>query len=153
MVSSLRATIRHAKEKYRNGRRKHEEQPPPPSPESQDRLTTDTDVHAAASYNPSKNLWEVAGEKLDEEHRKALGLESALPITDAIEDVIETTEQKYREYKEGGLNIRKRDGGHINVRDSAKNIILHALQVQDLIKTLVSFDPTGHGEYLEGVPA
>ena len=47
-----------------------------------------------------------------------------------------------------GLKIRKRDGGHINVRDSAKSIILHALQAQDLVTRLVSFDPTGHGTLL-----
>ncbi|PWY91628.1 hypothetical protein BO94DRAFT_574028 [Aspergillus sclerotioniger CBS 115572] len=91
-----------------------------------------------------ENLWEVAGERLDEECREALGLKTASPVANAIEDVIKITEKKYREYKEGGLKIRKRDGGQINFRDSAKNIILYALQAQDLIKTLVAFDPTGH---------
>ncbi|PYH73951.1 uncharacterized protein BO88DRAFT_484802 [Aspergillus vadensis CBS 113365] len=120
-------------------REKHDEQPGT-SPR-----TGDVCVVANDDVTPQRaNLWEVAGGKLDENDRKALGLERPLLITDVIKDVIKSTEDKYREYQEGGLKIRKRDGGHINVRDSAKNIILHALQAQDLVTKLVSFDPTGH---------
>lgn len=126
-----------------HGREKHDELSGPlPS-------TGDVCVVANDDDTPQRaNLWEVAGEKLNENDRKALGLERPLLITDAIEGVIKSTEEKYREYQEGGLKIRKRDGGHINVRDSAKNIILHALQAQDLVTKLVSFDPTGHGKLL-----
>ena len=130
-----------------------DEQPTPPS-KAQDRVINKVDSNVSSTRGAKaddphrENLWEVAGERLDEKCREALGLESASPITNTIEDVVKTTEHKYREYKEGGLKIRKRDGGHINVRDSAKNIILYALQAQDLVKTLVAFDPTGHGEYL-----
>ncbi|GLB11572.1 hypothetical protein AtubIFM57258_008442 [Aspergillus tubingensis] len=138
-------------------------------PEKRDELsgppgrTGDVCVVANDDVTPQRaNLWEVAGERLDENDRNALGLEPPLLITDAIEGVIKSTEEKYREYQEGGLKIRKRDGGHINVRDSAKNIILHALQAQDLVTKLVSFDPTGHdvdseaqhqvhAEYLAGI--
>ncbi|GLA95787.1 hypothetical protein AtubIFM61612_008635 [Aspergillus tubingensis] len=129
-----------------HGREKRDELSGPPP------RTGDVCVVASDDVTPQRaNLWEVAGGKLDENDRKALGLERPLLITDAIEGVIKSTEEKYREYQEGGLKIRKRDGGHINVRDSAKNIILHALQAQDLVTKLVSFDPTGHAEYLAGI--
>lgn len=127
-----------------HGREKRDELSGPPP------RTGDVCVVASDDVTPQRaNLWEVAGGKLDENDRKALGLERPLLITDAIEGVIKSTEEKYREYQEGGLKIRKRDGGHINVRDSAKNIILHALQAQDLVTKLVSFDPTGHGKLLQ----
>ncbi|KAH8430499.1 uncharacterized protein LDX57_008161 [Aspergillus melleus] len=149
MLSKLRAKIK-SKKGDRHCRERHNEQSPPVSIKDQDRIETNADVEVSSKRDakddePSReNLWEVAGKRLDEKDRKALGLEGSFPTTDAIQDVIETTEKKYREYKEGGLKIRKRDGGHINVRDSAKNIILHALEAQDLVKASVSFDPTGH---------
>ncbi|KAI2824605.1 hypothetical protein CBS115989_562 [Aspergillus niger] len=135
----------------RHGRlEKHDEQLNlSPSTKARDHVVANHDVEVsstqeAESTSQRANLWEVAGEKLNENDRKALGLERPLPITDALESVLKSTEEKYREYKKGGLKIRKRDGGHINVRDSAKSIILHALQAQDLVTRLVSFDPTGH---------
>lgn len=85
-----------------------------------------TSARGADTDTPQrKDLWAAAGERLEEKYRIALNLESVGPVTDSIDDVIKTTEEKYREYKEGGLKIRKRGGGHINVRDSAKNIILY----------------------------
>lgn len=102
------------------------------------------------SNTPSskRNLWEVAGERLEEKHRIALDLENASPVAERIDDVIKTTEEKYREYQEGGLKIRKRGGGQINIRDSAKNIISYTLQAKDLVKALTSFDSTGYGKFL-----
>lgn len=136
----------------RHAREKHGDQSQPPSTNDDDRIATRTDHsvssldEASTDNSPRRNLWEVAGERLDKKHREILAQESASPITNAIEGVIKTTEEKYREYKEGGLKIRKREGGQIDVRETAKNIILYALQAQELVKALVSFDPTGHGE-------
>lgn len=110
--------------------------------------TSIRDANAAISQKEADNLWEVAGKKLEEKHRIALNLENAPPVTESIDEVIKTTEEKYREYKEGGLKIRKRGGGHINVRDSAKSIILYTLQAKDLVQTLISFDSTGYGQCL-----
>ncbi|KAL3260405.1 hypothetical protein ABHI18_004610 [Aspergillus niger] len=138
MFQRLRNKLNFTK-RNRHGRGKDDKQPPPPSTKD-DRVV----ANAESPTLQRVNLWEVAGENLDENDRKALGLEDPSPITDALERVIKTTEEKYREYKEGGLKIRKRDGGHINVRDSAKNIILHALQTQDIVTKLAAFDPTGH---------
>ncbi|XHG01776.1 hypothetical protein AWENTII_005149 [Aspergillus wentii] len=149
MFLRLCAKLNFTKSDRRDGE-KHDEQPPRPNTQVQNRVMKKADVDVSstqdtkASKHPRENLWEIAGERLDDKYRKFLDLDSPLPITKAIEDVIESTEKKYREYKEGGLKIRKRHGGHINVRDSAKNIIRYALQAQDLVKTIVSFDPTGH---------
>ncbi|PYI34344.1 hypothetical protein BP00DRAFT_390371 [Aspergillus indologenus CBS 114.80] len=151
MFQKLRARFKSTKTN-RHARKRRDDRPPlpPPSTNDNDRVATETDTcvsspdKARPDESPRRNLWEVAGERLDEKHCKALELESAAAVTKAIEGVITTTEQKYREYKAGGLKIRKRDGGEINVRDSAKNIIIYALQAQELVKTLASFDPTGH---------
>ncbi|GAT25506.1 hypothetical protein RIB2604_02000830 [Aspergillus luchuensis] len=133
---------RHRREKHT----KADEQPDSPPDRVVSIAAVDVSTPDAESSTPARaNLWEVAGGKLDEKDRLALGLESSLPITNAIENVIQITEEKYREYKEGGLKIRKRNGGHINVRDAAKNIILHALQAQDFVSKLVSYDVTSHG--------
>lgn len=132
---------------------KRDEEPDTPPSIKDDCVVAKDDIDVSFTQEADStfqraNLWEVAGEKLNENDRKALGLDTPLPIEDALERVIKTTKEKYREYQEGGLKIRKRDGGHINVRDSAKNILLHALQAQDLVTKLVSFDPTGHGKLL-----
>ncbi|PYI24076.1 hypothetical protein BO99DRAFT_478635 [Aspergillus violaceofuscus CBS 115571] len=151
MLQKLRARFKSTKTNG-HARKRRDDRPrlPPPSTNDDDRVATETDTRvscpgkARPDESPRRNLWEVAGERLDGRHREALELESASSVTKATEGVITTTEQKYREYKAGGLKIRKRDGGEINVRDSAKNIILYALQAQELVKTLASFDPTGH---------
>ncbi|RAH48293.1 uncharacterized protein BO95DRAFT_480367 [Aspergillus brunneoviolaceus CBS 621.78] len=149
MLWRLRARLKSTKPD-RHARKKHDDQSQPPSTNDDDRIATRTDQcvssldEARTDNSPRRNLWEVAGERLDKKHREILEQESASPITNAIEGVIKTTEEKYREYKEGGLKIRKRDGGQIDVRETAQNIILYALQAQELVKALVSFDPTGH---------
>ncbi|RAK79543.1 uncharacterized protein BO72DRAFT_425227 [Aspergillus fijiensis CBS 313.89] len=149
MFRRLRARLKSTKPD-RHARKKLDDQSQPPSTNDDDRIATRTDHsvssldEASTDNSPRRNLWEVAGERLDKKHREILAQESASPITNAIEGVIKTTEEKYREYKEGGLKIRKREGGQIDVRETAKNIILYALQAQELVKALVSFDPTGH---------
>ncbi|KAJ5589982.1 protein kinase domain family protein [Penicillium hetheringtonii] len=80
--------------------------------------TSIRDANAAISQKEADNLWEVAGKKLEEKHRIALNLENAPPVTESIDEVIKTTEEKYREYKEGGA--------------------------KDLVQTLISFDSTGY---------
>ncbi|KAJ5726568.1 uncharacterized protein N7483_007925 [Penicillium malachiteum] len=145
MLKQLRAKL---KLKVRG--QKHDEEAVVSSTDDENAVGTKVDIDATSTRGADidtpqrENLWVVAGERLDEKYRNTLDLESAGPVMNSIDDLIKTTEEKYREYKEGGLKIRKRGGGHINVQDSAKNIILYALQAQDLVKKLVSFDPTGH---------
>ncbi|RAL12829.1 uncharacterized protein BO97DRAFT_450808 [Aspergillus homomorphus CBS 101889] len=96
------------------------------------------------------NLWKVAEEQLDEKSRKWLLLNREEHTTDSVEEalakVISEVEDKYKDHQKGGLRIRERgDGaGRFDVRGSAKKVLVSVLQVQDLIKTVAGFDPTGH---------
>ncbi|KAJ5704087.1 hypothetical protein N7493_011225 [Penicillium malachiteum] len=63
---------------------------------------------------------------------------------DVLQEVIDETEKKYTEYKKKQLTIRRRDGGEIKVREVAQKILASALNVQDVIKAIATFDPTGH---------
>jgi hypothetical protein len=56
-------------------------------------------------------------------------------------------EGKYTEYRKKGLSIRKQDGNEVKVCDMAQNILTAALNVKEVITTIVSFDPTGHGKF------
>lgn len=93
-----------------------------------------------------RDLWKDAFESLPDDRKEYLRVNEGCSTVDAIENVINTTEQKYQEWVEGGLKIRRRDGNDLNVRDSAEKILNCALQAKDLISKAVSFDPTGHGE-------
>ena len=95
------------------------------------------------SYQP-KNLWQDAFDKLDDD-KKAI-LEALGDSRIIVETVIKQTEEKYKEYKEGGFKIKRGNGkSEINVRDAAKKILKSALRFKDLIDAGVKFDPTGHG--------
>jgi len=60
--------------------------------------------------------------------------------------VIKQTEEKYKEYKERGLKIKRgKEKSEINIRDEAKKILKSALRFKDLIDAGVKFDPTGYG--------
>ncbi|KAK6837171.1 hypothetical protein RU639_001381 [Aspergillus parasiticus] len=85
-----------------------------------------------------------AFESLPEDRKQYLRVNDGCSTVDAIKDVTNTIEQKYKEWMEGGLKIRRRDGNDFNVRDSAEKILNCALQAKDLISKAVSFDPTGH---------
>ncbi|OGM48001.1 hypothetical protein ABOM_002743 [Aspergillus bombycis] len=91
-----------------------------------------------------RDLWKEAFESLPDDRKRYLIVKEGSSTVDVIDDVISTTEQKYKEWKEGGLRIRRQDGKDFNVRDSAEKILNYAFQAKDLIKTAVSFDPTGH---------
>ncbi|KAB8275406.1 hypothetical protein BDV30DRAFT_236772 [Aspergillus minisclerotigenes] len=109
-----------------------------PTPSS---LTT----NVAIVEKPAKrDLWREAFESLPDDRKQYLKVNDGCSTVDAIEHVINTTEQKYKDWMEGGLKIRRRDGNDFNVRDSAEKILNCALQAKDLISKAVSFDPTGH---------
>ncbi|KAB8217217.1 hypothetical protein BDV33DRAFT_206609 [Aspergillus novoparasiticus] len=61
-----------------------------------------------------------------------------------MEEVRDTVEEKYKEYREGGLQIRGPHGKNINVQECFQGIIKSVSQVQEIIKNAVSLDPTGH---------
>ncbi|KAB8256694.1 hypothetical protein BDV32DRAFT_153089 [Aspergillus pseudonomiae] len=95
--------------------------------------------------NPVKrDLWKEAFTSFPDDRKRYLMVKEGCSTVDVINDVIKTTEQKYKEWKEGGLKIRRRDGNDFNVRDSAEKILRCAFQARDLILKAVSLDPTGH---------
>ncbi|KAI9035476.1 NACHT and WD40 domain protein [Aspergillus affinis] len=74
--------------------------------------------------NPSspQDLWKSAFDQLLAEEKKALRTSVVSSTTDAINNVIETTKEKYEEYQEkGGIRIRKSTGEEVNIRKMAKN--------------------------------
>ncbi|GAB1210767.1 hypothetical protein APSETT445_009565 [Aspergillus pseudonomiae] len=105
---------------------------------------------AATVGNPVKrDLWKEAFTSLPDDRKRYLMVKEGCSTVDVINNVIKTTEQKYKEWKEGGLKIRRRDGNDFDVRDSAEKILHCAFQARDLISKAVSLDPTGHAsEYL-----
>ncbi|GLA90855.1 hypothetical protein AtubIFM57143_000462 [Aspergillus tubingensis] len=95
--------------------------------------------HAAAS---PKDLWQVAFDSLDPKHKHWLP-EEKTPIK-IIREVIGETKSKYTEYKKKELTIRRHNGGEIKVREIAQNILASALNAQQIITAVASFDPSGH---------
>lgn len=61
-----------------------------------------------------------------------------------IEDVIEITEERYKEYQEGGIKIQKSTGEDVNLRKLSRKILNAALSFKDIVNTTVPFDPTQH---------
>jgi hypothetical protein len=91
-----------------------------------------------------KNLWQDAFDKLDDD-KKAI-LEALGESRIIVETVIKQTEEKYKEYKEGGFKIKRGKGkSEINVRDAAKKILKSALRFKYLIDAGVQCDPSGPG--------
>jgi hypothetical protein len=111
-----------------------------PTPES----PTCSDLQEG-SKSKDENLWVLAKARLSPEDQKRFGSGQELPIETVVEEVRTTVEAKYTEYKKGRLQIRRRKGENINVRDYFQKILKSVLQIQDIIKNVVSFDPTGHG--------
>ncbi|KAJ6031839.1 hypothetical protein N7540_002571 [Penicillium herquei] len=91
-----------------------------------------------------RDLWQAAFDGLDPKHKLWLSQEKDTPL-EVIQDVIDETEKKYKEYKKKQLTIRRRDGGEVKIREVAQNILASALNAQEIITAVVAFDPTGHG--------
>lgn len=104
--------------------------------------TSSTDM--TQDKSSSRDLWREAYEKLDPDRKKYVSTDGA-SSTDAINSVIEETTAKYEQWKKGGLRIHRKGGDDINLRESAERIISAAMTAKDVISTIVSFDPTGHG--------
>lgn len=95
-------------------------------------------------YSP-QDLWQSAFDQLLAEEKKALRTSVVSSTTDAINNVIETTKEKYEEYQEkGGIRIRKPTGEEVNIRKVSKKIIDAALSFKEVISAGVACDSTGH---------
>lgn len=115
--------------------------------------TANADNEPSGTQSPSekrpptpRNLWKEAYDSLDEGRQKYVPA-TGLPVTDAIQGVIDSTTTNYEKWQKGGLRIHHKDGEDTNLRDWAENILGAAMKAQGIISTVVSFDPTGHGEF------
>ncbi|KAL4890468.1 hypothetical protein BDV59DRAFT_94919 [Aspergillus ambiguus] len=136
----------------KTGENENESHPPRP-----------VDINTAVKINTSSssvkstittqldNLWQIAFDKLGDDGKHWLSIGAPSSTEDAILQVIAETEQKYKEYQEGGLKIRHRDGRVFNLRDSTLNILESVSKARDLVKSATSFDPTGYASKAWGV--
>ncbi|KAE8353294.1 WD40-repeat-containing domain protein [Aspergillus coremiiformis] len=109
----------------------------------------------------SQDLWHAAFVSLAPEDQRRLMLlheptkdksicrESQMVNT--VNMVIKTTEKRYDEYLRKGLNIKRSQGDHINIRDSAFKIVKATLSFSEVISAVVAFDPTGYAEQVWGL--
>lgn len=91
-----------------------------------------------------RDLWKEAYDNLDPGRKEYVATDGT-SATDAINSVIEVTTAKYKQWKKGGLRIRRKTGGDIDLRDSAEKILNAAMKAKDVISKFAYFDPTGHG--------
>lgn len=111
-----------------------------------------------AESENSKDLWQVAFEKLPGEDQQILstqpvsahstisnnqnGYSKTLAVVD---DVVQITGKQYEEYQNGSLKIKWGLGEKdINLRDTMQRILNAALSFKDIISAVTAFDPTGH---------
>lgn len=110
----------------------------------------------AAEPHP-KDLWEAAYQELSDKDRRVLSQIRATrkpaslcasghdgEMVDLVDEVIQSTKQKYQDYQKRGVVERGPDKEDINVRDAAHKTLDAALSFKDLISAAVAFDPTGH---------
>ncbi|KAJ5895331.1 hypothetical protein N7495_007022 [Penicillium taxi] len=100
-----------------------------------------------------QDLWQCAFSQLDQKDRDILKHnpgwtnrgEGRSPVIDEINNVIKTTEKKYKEYKEkSGIPIHWLTEEEIDLRKVAGKIIDAALSFKGVIDAGVACDPTGH---------
>lgn len=104
----------------------------------------DSLVDVKQNQSGPRDLWKEAYDQLDADAKKYLR-GNRIPATDAINEVIKDTETKRDHWEKGGLRIKRENGDDISLRESADKIIGAATKAKDVISTIVSFDPTGHG--------
>lgn len=118
-----------------------------PKPDGKNDEKPDENPDEKPKVKPAdRNLWEEAYNALDPKTQKLIPASDLKPEA-AIDEVIETTKEKYQEWKKGGLKIRRKGGNDINLRDVSESILGAAQKGKDVISTFVSFDPTGHGKF------
>ncbi|PYH49811.1 uncharacterized protein BP01DRAFT_6876 [Aspergillus saccharolyticus JOP 1030-1] len=103
----------------------------------------------ASALHQKCGLWQRAEEQLNAESRKLLLIDTRNAtgsIEDVLRKIVDEITIKYEEYQKGGLTIRKRGATaeRVDIRGSAKKVLVCVLQAQELIKAVAAFDPTGH---------
>lgn len=109
--------------------------------------------------NVPRDLWSEAFATLSLEDREFLRPDSrdekpsdASSQLAAVENVMEHTAAKYKEYSQRGWHTKKGDTTkETNVRVKAKDIMCSALQFKNVVDAGLKFDPTGYGTIVWGV--
>lgn len=99
-----------------------------------------------------RDLWQDAFDKLNANYQHILSATQPYDnntdkhsrVLMILDQVVQTTQERYKEYKMGGLKIRRSQKDDINLRDAAQKIINVTLSFKDIIGNVASFDPTGH---------
>lgn len=138
-------------------------QPTIPMAPDEHQLPISVDGDAVATSAPSNEsattlpkrprlLWKEAAEKLNDEERKALGLQfdQPLSLTAAIDEVAQQVEKACEQYEARGWKIKRSDGSvKVDVRASAKSILKCALRSKGIVEAAVKFDPTGYCKFAQ----
>ncbi|KAF9886510.1 hypothetical protein FE257_011417 [Aspergillus nanangensis] len=102
------------------------DEPPRPTRVPDKAEATDVNIVASSiSYEkpPKTDLWKEAYENLDKDRKALVSLGDTGSTTDAINGVIEQTQEKYTEWTKEGLKIRRKNGDDINIRDATTKIL------------------------------
>lgn len=99
-----------------------------------------------------QDLWLIAYGKLTTSNQHILssaqlnddGSGTHIRTEQVLDQVIQTTKERYEAYQKGGFQIQRPRAENINLRDAAQKIINATLSFKDIISTVVTFDPTGH---------
>lgn len=119
------------------------DQKPSPSTDTKDEAPEGESEKKPQQKPPPRNLWKEAYDSLDRKTQENIPA-SELPVTDAIEKVIKTTQDKYEEWQKGGLRYHTKSGKEFDIRAASEKIFGYASKAKDVVSTAVSFDPTGH---------
>jgi hypothetical protein len=99
-----------------------------------------------------QDLWQVAYGKLTTSDQQILssaqlnddGSGRHIRTEQVLDQVIQTTKDRYEAYQKGGFKIQWSRAEDINLRDAAQKILNATLSFKDIISAVVTFDPTGH---------
>ncbi|CAG8371455.1 unnamed protein product [Penicillium salamii] len=123
-----------------------ESEPPRPThvPDKPPAKIAGSSANTAAPAIPSPTLSEEVSpiQEKPKHHEKSDLWKEAFnsSTTDAINDVINQTREKYTEWQKGSLKIKRKSGDDIVVCDVTEKILTAALQAQKLITNMVSTD-------------
>ncbi|KAJ5165394.1 uncharacterized protein N7500_007224 [Penicillium coprophilum] len=91
-----------------------------------------------------RDLWEVAKERLEEDYTKWLKPEESPPTMEVIGRIQEEAKGNYKQLETEAIQGHEKKQKNSDAREKFKNMLGFALQAQDLIGKVLTFDPTGY---------